>query len=176
VEVRFATAADAHAIERIRVDGWRRAYRHVFPPADLDAMPVDESRWVERLVEPPGGWAILVATRADEGVGFAALGPSRDAERAGELYAIYVDPDAWSTGAGRALLRRAEELLAVTYDEATLWVLEHNPRARRFYEAFGWGADGGRQMFERFGVRAPELRYRKKLAPASDTDSSSSRS
>jgi len=176
VDVRFATAADALAIERIRVSGWRRAYRHVFPPADLDAMPVDESRWIERLVEPPGGWAVLVATRDDEVVGFAALGPSRDAERAGELYAIYVDPEAWSTGAGRALLRRAEELLAAAYDEATLWVLDANPRARRFYEAFGWAADGGTQTFERFGVRAPELRYRKRLVPVSDTESSSSRS
>jgi len=31
--VRRATAADAEAIERIRVRGWGAAYRHVFPAA-----------------------------------------------------------------------------------------------------------------------------------------------
>ena len=163
MDVRHATAADAFPIERIRVRGWRTAYRHVFPPADLDAMPIDAGRWAERLSEPPRGWVVLVAERNDDVIGFTALGPSREGEPAGELYAIYVDPDSWSTGAGRALLQRSEELLGERYDEATLWVLEENPRARRFYEAFGWTADGGRQVFERFGVRAPELRYRKRL-------------
>ena len=165
MQVRTATIDDAFAIEQIRVRGWRSAYRHVFPPEELDRMTVDESRWRLRFREPPSGWTVLVATRDDDAVaGFAALGPSRDGGRLGELYAIYVDPDDWSTGAGTALIVRTEELLADVYDEAILWVLEENPRARRFYEGAGWTADGGRQMFERFGVRAPEVRYRKALA------------
>ena len=61
-------------------------------------------------------------------IGFASVGPSRDEHEVGELYAIYVDPDAWSTGAGRALIERAEERLRDDYPEATLWVLEDNPR------------------------------------------------
>jgi GNAT superfamily N-acetyltransferase len=163
MEVRAATEADADAIERVRVRGWRVAYRHVFPAADLDAMTIDGTRWRDRLAGPLDGWTILVAARDGEVVGFTALGPSRDGERVGELYAIYVDPDAWSTGAGRALILRSEEALGKDFAEATLWVLEDNPRARRFYEAFGWAPDGGRQLFQRFGVRAPEVRYRKRL-------------
>ena len=85
-------------------------------------------------------------------LGFASLGPSRDEHGVGELYAIYVDPDEWSRGAGRALIERAEERLAEEYAEATLWVLEDNPRARRFYEAAGWQPDGARQSVERLGV------------------------
>jgi GNAT superfamily N-acetyltransferase len=163
MRVRTATAGDADAIERIRVRAWRVAYRHVFPPAELDAMPIDASRWRERLAEPPSGWTTLVADRDGEVVGFTALGPSRDGAPIGELYAIYVEPDAWSTGAGRALIQATEDVLAETFGEATLWVLEENPRARRFYESFGWTHDGGRQLFERYGVRAPEVRYRKTL-------------
>ena len=71
-------------------------------------------------------------------VGFASVGPSRDERGIGELYAIYVEPDQWSTGAGRALIERAEERLRHAYGEATLWVLEDNPRARAFYERGGW--------------------------------------
>ena len=167
MEVRTATEADAHAIEGIRVRAWRVAYRHVFPPADLDAMQIDASRWRERLADPPTGWTTLVALRDGDVVGFTTLGPSRDGAPVGELYAIYVDPDAWSTGAGRALIEATEDVLAQAFDEATLWVLEDNPRARRFYESFGWAPDGGSQLFERYGVRAPEVRYRKTLV--SDT-------
>jgi ribosomal protein S18 acetylase RimI-like enzyme len=91
------------------------------------------------------------------------VGPSRDETAVGELYAIYVDPDDWSRGAGRALIARAEERLAEDYGVATLWVLEGNPRARRFYEAAGWQVDGARQAVERLGASPAEVRYRKRL-------------
>jgi ribosomal protein S18 acetylase RimI-like enzyme len=167
MQVRVATERDAEAIEGVRVRGWRAAYRHVYPGEELDALPVDGSRWVSRLAAPPDGWTILVVEEHGRVVGFAAVGPSRDEDGIGELYAIYVDPRDWSTGAGRALLLRAEELLGADYGEATLWVLDENPRARRFYESFGWAADGGRKAVERLGVRAPEVRYRKTLASTS---------
>jgi GNAT superfamily N-acetyltransferase len=163
MEVRLATGDDALAVETIRVRGWRTAYRHVLPAAELDAMPVAPERWRPRLATPPRGWTTFVAEEGGEVVGFASVGPSRDEAGLGELYAIYVDPARWSTGAGRALLERAEEQLCSEYDTATLWVLEDNPRARRFYETAGWVPDGGRKAEERWGVRAPELRYRKEL-------------
>ena len=166
--VRTATGDDALAIETIRVRGWQVAYRHVFPAEELDRQPVDESRWRARLLSPPPGWTTLVAEREGRVVGFASVGPSRDERALGELYAIYVDPDEWSTGAGRDLLERAEAVLRRAYAEALLWVLEENPRARRFYERAGWWPDGARKAEDRWGVRAPEVRYRKRLA--SDTD------
>jgi GNAT superfamily N-acetyltransferase len=139
----------------------------VFPPEDLDAMPVDGERWRNRLDLPPPGWTTVVAE--DEGVvvGFASVGPSRDEEGIGELYAIYVDPAAWSTGVGRALMEEAEARLVSEYDAAFLWVLEENPRARSFYERAGWTPDGARKAEERFGVRAPEVRYRKDFSSSS---------
>lgn len=100
-------------------------------------------------------------------VGFASFGPSRDEDAApdtGELYAIYLAPEAWGKGAGRALLVRAEhELLATGFRAATLWVLEGNDRARRFYEAGGWGPDGRDQELTIGGVSLLELRYGKPL-------------
>jgi GNAT superfamily N-acetyltransferase len=164
MEVRTAAKRDARAIETIRVHGWRVAYRHVFPADELDALPIDPARWAPRLEAPPDGWTTIVAETDGQVVGFASIGPSRDEADVGELYAIYVEPAEWSTGAGRALILRAEELLQAEYREATLWVLDANPRARRFYESFGWTADGGQKTFERLGVRAPEVRYRKTLA------------
>jgi len=97
-------------------------------------------------------------------VGFASVGPSRDERGIGEVYAIYVDPEDWSQGAGGALLEHAEQRLARDFDEATLWVLAANARARRFYEHAGWSCDGANKVEERLGVRSEETRYRKRLS------------
>ncbi|HZU20653.1 MAG TPA: GNAT family N-acetyltransferase [Gaiellaceae bacterium] len=167
MQVRLASPDDSLAIERARVHGWRTAYRHIYPADDLDALPIDADRWRSRLHVPPPGWTTLVCEDLDRVVGFASVGPSRDEDGLGELYAIYVDPDAWSSGAGRALIEAAEEQLAADYETALLWVLEDNPRARRFYERAGWTPDGARKAEERFGVRAPEVRYRKELRSSS---------
>jgi GNAT superfamily N-acetyltransferase len=164
--VRAATTADADAIERIRIRGWQVGYRHLYPPAELDELELDSSRWRQRIERPPAGWATYVVEGRGRTLGFVSIGPSRDEQGVGELYAIYVDPDEWSRGAGRALIARAEQRLSEDYAEATLWVLEDNPRARRFYEAAGWKADGGRQRVERLGASPPEVRYRKRLAAA----------
>ena len=125
---------------------------------------IDASRWRQRLKHPPAGWTTLVAQRDSVVLGFAAVGPSRDLPRLGELYAIYVDPDEWSGGVGRALMVDAEEQLGDLYGEATLWVLEENARARQFYERGGWKHDGARKADERWGIAAPEVRYRKRLS------------
>lgn len=164
MRIRPASPEDALSIETIRVRGWQSAYRHVFPAADLDALPIDAERWRARLHVPPTGWTTIVCEDGGSVVGFASAGPSRDEDELGEVYAIYVDPDSWSTGAGRALLAAAESALGAAYAAALLWVLEDNPRARRFYERAGWAPDGVRKAEERFGVRAAEVRYRKDFA------------
>jgi GNAT superfamily N-acetyltransferase len=159
-----ATGDDADSIASLQERGWQAAYRHVFPVEELDRGGfIKASRWRVRLDQPPDGWSTFVVEHEGRVVGFTAVGPSRDQRELGELYAIYVDPDAWSTGAGRALLEHGERTLAALYEEATLWVLEDNPRARRFYELGGWSPDGDRKAEERWGVRAPEVRYRKRL-------------
>lgn len=165
VEVRPATAADAPSIGGVQERGWQAAYRHIFPAAELERggfIRVD--RWRARLAEPPPGWSTFVVERDGVVIGFASVGPSRDERGVGELYAIYVDPEAWSSGAGRALIERGEAQLRTEYREATLWVLEDNPRARSFYERAGWQPDGARKAEKRWGVGAPEVRYRKELA------------
>jgi GNAT superfamily N-acetyltransferase len=163
MQIRLARGDDARAVERIRIAAWRVAYRDILPPADLDAMPVDASRWRARFDSPPAGWTTFVAERDSSVIGFAAMGPSRDEPEVGELYAIYVDPDDWSSGAGRALIVKAEEQLARAYSRATLWVLSGNARARRFYELAGWRPDGSVKAEDIFGVAAEEIRYSKEL-------------
>lgn len=165
MELRGATAADAEAVARVQERGWQQAYRHVFPPDELDRGGfIQAERWRGRLAVPPPSWATFVAELDGAVAGFVCVGASRDVRRCGEVYALYVDPGAWARGVGRALLARAETELARRWDLAALWVLEANDRARRFYAAAGWEPDGARKHESRFGVSAPEVRYRKRLA------------
>jgi GNAT superfamily N-acetyltransferase len=164
--VRAASEADAEAIGRIQVETWREAYEGLLPEATIAAFDIAgrQRMWREGLARTPrAGSATFVATADDEIVGFATVGASSSEEGSGELYAIYVHPTAWGTGAGRALIERAEESLrSVGFERAMLWVLNGNERAERFYRAAGWEHDGEKEDdFQ--GATVVELRYRKSL-------------
>jgi GNAT superfamily N-acetyltransferase len=164
--VRHATSADADAIGRVQVETWRTAYAGLLPQETIDAFDVGarQEMWREGLSRAPRlGSATFVAVVDDEIVGFTTVGASHSEDGTGELYAIYVDPSSWGTGAGRALIERAEASLRESgFPAALLWVLEGNERAERFYRAAGWQRDGKKEDdFQ--GARVTELRYRKAL-------------
>jgi GNAT superfamily N-acetyltransferase len=164
--VRPATSADADAIGRIQVETWRVAYAGLLPQATIDAFDVEgrQQMWREGLSRTPRpGSATFVALVDDEHVGFATVGSSPSEEGAGELYAIYVHPSSWGTGAGRALIEQSEASLRDSgFPRALLWVLRGNERAERFYRAAGWEHDGEKEdVFQ--GATVVELRYRKQL-------------
>ncbi|HYN18939.1 MAG TPA: GNAT family N-acetyltransferase [Actinomycetes bacterium] len=165
VTVRPAGIPDAPAMGRVHVRAWQAAYRGQMPDGYLDGLRSEDraAHWEGALGREDLRGVILVAERAGEIVGFAVVGPSRDPEGAGELYVINVDPDAWGTGAGRALLEAAQaELARLGFAESVLWVLSGNTRARRFYEIAGWVADGSSRTSEVFGVTVDEVRYRRR--------------
>ena len=164
MDVRAATPADAEAIARVHTCSWHVAYADVFPPERLAAWRSDAEQLRSSISQPAPRSAAVVAADGARVVGFSTCGVSRDEGGIGELYAIYVDPDAWGTGAGRALLERAEQSLRENgFPEATLWVLEDNPRARRFYENARWALDGARQDERFLETDVREVRYRKRF-------------
>ena len=55
---------------------------------------------------------------------------------------------AWGTGLADALIARCHAALALRFDDALLWVLTDNPRARRFYERNGWSCGAGEELVE----------------------------
>ena len=44
-------------------------------------------------------------------VGFIDVGASRDEDADAELFSLYVHPDSWGTGVGRALIEAGEQRL-----------------------------------------------------------------
>ncbi len=169
LRIRETRRDDLDAVATIRVRGWQFAYRGLMPQAHLDAMDAEEDATArrEQWDEPRPGLGRLVAERGGRIVGFAGFGPARDKDLeagAQEVYAIYVDPEELSTGAGRALMDAAlERCRAAGAPLVSLWVLTGNERARRFYERAGFAADGTVADFDVDGVSVPELRYVRRL-------------
>lgn len=170
-EIRDAVPDDARKIAEVHVSSWRVAYAGLLPDEALTALEVDDfHEWRQRALSDsrlPGS-ATLVIEEDGALRGFADIGPARelpDSDPRGEVYAIYLAPDAWGRGLGRALLEAAERRLATGgFDEAVLWVLESNQPTRRFYEACGWNSDGERKFAEVHGIQVMETRYSRTLA------------
>lgn len=173
-DIRVATRDDADGITDVQVASWRAGYAHVLPHSVLYADDFDATRrsfW--KLWRFAPGHRVAVAVEplddGDRVVGFVSYGPERERARGftgrGEVWAFYVHPDVWGTGLAPALMEHTERRLkAEGFDSAVLWVLDDNPRARAFYEKFGWHVSGLTADFDAYcEVRVPEVEYRKDL-------------
>jgi ribosomal protein S18 acetylase RimI-like enzyme len=155
VNVRVAQPADAEAMARVHWLSSNVAYGRddPFERRLATTREVFELEHVRHfLAEDADGAVIGVAILSDD-----------------ELYALYVHPDWWGSGAGQLLLDEAQRALAETTDEAHLTVLVTNARARRFYERNGW------TLYEEVtephfgGVPTAVAKYRRRFEPVSDT-------
>jgi GNAT superfamily N-acetyltransferase len=173
--VRPARAEDAGQIALVHVRSWQGAYRGLIPQAFLDGLDVAQRTrtWERALAETDNPRAgVLVADDGRNVVGFVGYFPSRDPDAdpdlIGEIGAIYLLPGAWGGGIGRRLMEAALGRLAgAGFTQATLWVLDSNDRARRFYEAGGWSADGAAKQDDSRGFPLSEVRYRRSLSSLS---------
>jgi len=140
--VRRATAGDAPAIARVRIDSWRTTYRGLIPDAYLDAMQVEASTalWDRVLSAGPNTTCVFVVERDADVVGFSCGAPLQPAKHGfdSELAAVYLRRDFQRAGLGRQLVgavveaRRAQDAT-----DLLTWVIAGNKAARAFYEGLG---------------------------------------
>jgi GNAT superfamily N-acetyltransferase len=133
--IRQAGLDEAPTLAAIQRDASLAALAHIFPP-DRYPYPMAEvtERWEEALADE----AVSVFVADEDGTTAGVAGA-----RAEWLDGLYVLPEWWSRGVGRALHDYVlEQLRAAGSAECHLWVLEDNDRARRFYERLGWHVDG----------------------------------
>lgn len=140
---------------------WQSAYRHVFDAERLAGIDVERrlAIWERALADPARD--VFVGELDGRVVAFVGTLPSRDPDAGGELGEIYALPEVWGAGVGHVLMAAAVDALAARgYEDAILWVLADNPRARAFYEREGWALDGAEKTDEFLGTAVRELRYR----------------
>ena len=188
VVIRSASAADAAQISAVMQASWRAAYEGIIASEIIGRITASDGGarvrqsfrtrpWQKTLVAvapAPEPEARRKQDAADGIVGYAFFGPEQDVLGAhwphplspegqegqvGELYALYVHPDWWSTGTGRALMDRVlGTASAAGYLSVRLWVLRDNSRARRFYERAGFAPDGASHTLDGLGG-VTEIRY-----------------
>ena len=158
--IRPATADDAEELVRANEAAWNAGMAQVADKKLGELAPFEGrvARYREGVAAVPPGMRLWVAEREGRIVGHATVAVDK---ALGELSALYVVPEEWGSGVAGALHDEAvvgmRELGAT---EATLWVVEGNTRARRFYEREGWSADGETKS-SMFDIR--EVRYRRPL-------------
>ena len=192
ISVREEAAADIPAVEEVRRASWRAAYAGLIEARHIERATARPSRLsqpdparhtlvaVTRENPVVVGYASFGPERsllsvhahpahaglASGGGGSPADAPLTDAGLAGEtgeVYALYVSPDWWSTGTGRSLMAAALTALSEAgYRRAVLWVLAGNARARRFYDRAGFAADGAENVLIGLGGIL-EVRYARSL-------------
>lgn len=161
MRVRPGTPADAAGIIAVRIASWQAAYGAYLPTGYWDEYDPVAAEQRSAAAIGSGRWNAFVA-ETDSIIGYLLYGDARDDDVSPdtrEVYAIYVHPLAWSTGAGRALMDAA--LAALAGHPVVLWVLTVNERARRFYSLAGFAPDGAEKDADMPGGTIPEMRYRR---------------
>ena len=152
LEVRAARLADGDSVGDCHAEAWRVAYADLFPAEFLERAAEDRrertgSELAAMLVaenEPTlSDGSILLVVEADAAVvGFAHCG-CEPVPRQQEIYAFYVHPRSWGTGAAQAMWDETVERLSTrSTAPIVLWTLAGAARARRFYERNGWMLTG----------------------------------
>jgi ribosomal protein S18 acetylase RimI-like enzyme len=141
---RQAAPDDVAAIARIEVETWRATYAGMLPDRVLVGMSERRQKgaWSGLVRYRPGD--VIVVEQGDAGpnsgiVGFGNCGAQRDGTLpyAGEIFTLYVTPDAQNQGVGRQLIGALFERLRHNgKSSALIWVIRANP-ARFFYEHLG---------------------------------------
>ena len=165
--IRHAVPDDAMAVARVHVRAWQVGYRGLLPDDHLAGLrPEDRARRYNFASLDPAEPKTLVAVEANTILGFATISPAREADAAGqgELCALYVEPDCWGRGVGRALAAAARgDLYRLGFASAVLWMVAGNTRAEQFYRADGWTADGLHRQRQVWNITVDTLRYRRPL-------------
>ncbi len=162
--IRQAKPEDASDIADVHIKSWRQAYKGIIHQSYLDnGLDISglTKHWQERLKQSRKG--TFLAFNGPVINGFASIGKSRDDDYPdyAELYAIYLDPDYFGKGVGKALFQTCLEY-AVTQGFKKLFVnvLTNNKMGRDFYERMGaLPIENGEEELTIDGKPYLEMRY-----------------
>lgn len=158
--IRNMRRSDEAEVGRLYVRSWQAGYKGLLPQDYLDGL--DAWRWNSKFTDLPGSFVI---TDGDVIAGHSCARPAADEAMPGwgEVWTLYVLPEYWGRGFGKALLSNSVSWLSGQgFDNVYLWALETNLRARGFYERNGFAASADTLECEVGGVVVKDIRYVKR--------------
>lgn len=143
MSVRYANINDIEEISKIKVDGWRNAYKEIISDEYLKSLDYEtnQRKYNEHFYDEYFG-----VYEDDKGMvlGFCRFGERQNLELEGhleydcELSAIYVKPGHMGKGIGQEMFNFVKtELKKKGKTKMILWVLEKNTASIEFYKKMG---------------------------------------
>lgn len=165
-KIRYADVNDARVLGEIHSNSWKIAYRDIVPESILVNISADKrQKYFEKAISEGQEEDILIFAD-DKAVGFMCIGECRDDDKDdtfGEIWGIYLLPEYWNNGIGSYFINWGlNELKNRGYKKVSLWVLEENFIARKFYEKMGFKHDGTIKELT-LGKKLIEIRYEKEI-------------
>ncbi len=163
-----ATDNDISILAVLHVEGWHSAYAGAVDQDFLNGLSVHEREegWTKWLDNPE--IYASIAYVQDHPVGFIAYGKIETLplgqstirpQYTSEILALYILPDYWKQGIGKALMIHAVQVLKEKkHSGLCLWVLDKNKNACAFYERMG-GQRIGKHMIEIGPSKVKEVCY-----------------
>lgn len=145
--IRAYTPTDLDQCAALHKASRRESEKGIIFDSDLDRYGLAhfQNNWAEWAANPD--CHIMVAEQAGMITGFVIYGPikTRPAFDKGvvprygaEIFALYVHPDHFRQGIGKALFKQAvKELIDLKLTSMILWALKKNKRAASFYDSLG---------------------------------------
>lgn len=162
--IREARGNDAKNIAKIKVDGWKTAYKGLMPETVLSELNYEVE--TDKVKEWLKGFRdekykrMIVYEENDEILGFAYFGDVLDEEYSkyqGEVIALYVLQEKKGNGIGTELLNAVKvELRGRGYSSMIIWCLDGNLPSIGFYEKMG-GVIKERREFVIEGLKVNEI-------------------
>lgn len=160
--IRYAESIDAQILGKIHSESWKVAYKNTIPSEVLDKITADKRAIYFKKALSEGLEEDAIIYRNDNDLGFICFGKCRDNDldsTFGEIWGIYLLPEFWRQGVGSKLINFAvNELKNKGYRKISLWVLENNKNAIKFYEKQGFKYAGTKKEIV-IGIPLNECRY-----------------
>ncbi len=164
--IRYANINDSKILGDIHSQSWKMAYKKIIPDLILDNMSAEKrEKYFYKALSEKLEEDVLIF-KQNNPVGFMTLGKCRDEDYDsswGEICGIYLLPTYWNQGIGTELIKWGiNELKNKAFTKISLWVLEENTNARKFYEKIGFQHDGIIKVLN-IGKELNEYRYIKNI-------------
>lgn len=150
----------------IHSNSWKQAYRGIIPNEMIEAFtPEKRAAIFSNVIETqPEEYYLFMANNRPAGIASLSKCHEESApDYIGEIYSFYFHPDFWGSSATHMGFQFCiNRLKALGFTQITIWVLNDNLRAKRFYEKNGFVLDGHSQEIE-IGKKLLEVRYSKNI-------------
>ena len=165
-QIRRATYNDLVSLATIQTHSWKSAFNDILSNNTLNKYTdLDKCVKVLENVYKSNNGYLYIASINEKPCAELFWRIGTEFEQSAEIVALHSIPESWGCGVGKAIMDKAiNDIFDNGLKTVYLWVFEQNKRARRFYEKYGFVADGASHIS--IYDKAVEVRYiLKKIKP-----------